>query len=156
MAAETWKPFFPNGKGLLDGAKLNRILTGLQAIQSLVSGTINATGAFILGGTYSETVTTVAAAGASVGTATAIPATASLVNVTVTASTEGVKLPSIATVGVGSVITVMPSTTVGVKVYAGAAGQSIGTGTTNTTALLVALNTVKNFIAITATKWRAQ
>jgi hypothetical protein len=95
---------------------------------------------------------TVAAAGATVGTATAISATAgSVVIVTVTASTEGVKLPSITNVGMR--FWVFPSTTVGAKVYAGVAGQSIGTGTTNTTAVVVAKNTGTMFVALSTTKW---
>jgi hypothetical protein len=153
---------------LQDGNKLNRIFTAVQAISGLVTGTLTATGAtaisglltltggLSLTGNYAETITTIAAAGATVGTATAIPAGSSSVFVTVTASTEGVKLPSITTVGVGSVITVIPSVTVGIKVYAGVAGQSIGAGTTNTTAVAVALNAPRNFIAVSATKWRIQ
>lgn len=95
---------------------------------------------------------TVAAAGASAGTATALPSTTAYnVMVTVTASTEGVKLPAAAT---GLRFLIMPSTTVGVKVYANAAGQSIGTGTTNTTAVTVALNTATKFLAVSKTKWR--
>lgn len=95
---------------------------------------------------------TVAAAGASLGTATAISATGgSNVFVTVTASTEGVKLPSIT--GAGMRFTVWAATGVGVKVYANAAGQSIGAGTTATTAVLVPKTTATTFIASSTTKW---
>ena len=62
-----------------------------------------------------------------------------------------VKLPTPTT---GFRVTVLPSTTVGVKVYPNAAGQSIGTGTTATTAVVVAANKATQFIATSATKWR--
>lgn len=93
----------------------------------------------------------VAAAGASQGTATQIPGNPGLVFVTVTASTEGVKLPTPAT---GKRLTMVASATVGNKVYPAAAGQSIGTATTATTAFALALNTSTQFIATSATKWR--
>src|SRR6185312_9584904 len=136
MAASAWKKIFPDGRGLLDGNHLNRIFTAAAAIQGLVTGTLTATGAaaftggVTLGGVQVDQLTTVAAAGASLGTATAIPITANTVVVTVTASTEGVKLPVAST---GRSITILANPTVGNKVYGAAAGQLIGANTTATT-----------------------
>ena len=96
---------------------------------------------------------TVAAAGASVGTATAIPATAYIVNVTVTASTEGVKLPTAST---GRELTLLTPTTKGYKVYGGAAGQLINANTTNTTSYAIVTLKPVTFYGVDATHWRAQ
>ena len=93
----------------------------------------------------------VAAAGATQGTATKIGVTAYNVIVSATTSSEGIKLPTAAT---GLQFKVVTPTANGVKVYANAAGQSIGTGTTNTTATTVAANSVQGFLAVSATKWR--
>lgn len=100
-----------------------------------------------------ETLTTIAAAGATQGNATAIPSTAILVNVTVTASTEGVKLP---TAAAGLVLTLLTPTTKGYKVYGGAAGQLINANTTATTAYAVTTNKPVTFYGVDATHWRAQ
>jgi hypothetical protein len=121
---------------------------------NITGTTANFTGAATFGalsGAVSNAVTTVAAAGATVGTATAIPTTANLVYVTVTASTEGVKLPTWTT---GARLEMIASLTVGNKVYAAAAGQSIATGTTNTTAFALPKNTISVFRAgNVANKW---
>lgn len=97
--------------------------------------------------------TTVAAAGASQGTATAIPATAYIVNVTVTTSTEGVKLPTPST---GREMTLLTPTTKGYKVYTNLAGQVINAATTATTAFAVATLKPVTFYGVDATHWRAQ
>lgn len=102
------------------------------------------------GGQTQNTVT-IAAAGATQGTATAIPATAAVVNVTTTTSSEGVKLPTAAT---GKTITVAPPTTKGVKIYGGAAGQLINANTTATTAFAAASAQPVTFIGVDATHWR--
>ena len=96
--------------------------------------------------------TTVAAAGASQGTATQIPSTAYIVNVNVTASTEGVKLPTAST---GREINLLTPTTKGYKVYGGAAGQLINAATTATTAYAVATLKPVTFYGVDATHWRA-
>ena len=104
-------------------------------------------------GTYKEGQTTLAAAGATQGTATAIPATAVVVNVTVTASTEGVKLPTVAT---GRQITLLTPTTKGYKVYAAAAGQVINAASTATTAYAMTTNHVATFFGVDTAHWRVQ
>lgn len=76
----------------------------------------------------------IAAAGATQGTATQI--TTSNVIVTVTASTQGVKLPTAAT---GKKVTVIVPGTVGVKVYP-STGDKISTGSTNAAVALGADN----------------
>jgi hypothetical protein len=142
---------FASGFRLFTGESLNSLvnvinnMTGFGTPQPITATTITTSGASL------SAPTTVAAAGATQGNATAIPVTANNIVVTVTASTEGVKLPS---VSVGARYTILPSTTVGCKVYAGVAGQSIGTGTTATTAVSVALNKATQFIGVSATKWR--
>ena len=92
-----------------------------------VQGTLTATGGTSGGGAASganlQKITTVAAAGATLGTATAISSAAREVYATATASTEGVKLPTAVT---NTLIRVWASAAVGVKVYAAAAGQKIG------------------------------
>lgn len=154
---------FPTGFAMVQGSVINAIiavvnnLSGNGTRQALTASTINANGVATLsgGGVYSgaqkDTLTTVAAAGATLGTATAIPATANAVLVTVTASTEGIKLPTAAT---GLVVTVLADPSVGNKVYAAAAGQVIGANSTATTAYVLVKNTVTIFYAISATKWR--
>lgn len=133
--------------------------SGTSTLAAVTATTLNTSGvATLAGGTATTgattyTLTTVAAAGATQGTATAIAATANNVVVTVTASTEGVKLPTAVT---GKKITIWASTTVGVNVYAAAAGQSIGTGSTATTAYALVKNTATTFLATSATKWRVE
>ena len=119
-----------------------------------VQGTLTATGGTSGGGAASganlQKITTVAAAGATLGTATAISSAAREVYATATASTEGVKLPTAVT---NTLIRVWASAAVGVKVYAAAAGQKIGAATTATTAVAIAKNTATSFLAINATNW---
>lgn len=90
---------------------------------------------------------TLAAAGASQGNAALI--TGKRVIVTVTASTQGVKLP----VGfAGREIEVYAAGTVGVKVYPGS-GAKIGATSTNGSRTLAADKAAK-YVAISATQWR--
>ena len=104
-------------------------------------------------GAQKGSLVTVAAAGATLGTATAIPGTAYIVNVTVTASTEGVKLPTAST---GREMTLLTPTTKGYKVYGAAAGQLINANTTATTAYAVTTLKPVTFYGVDATHWRAQ
>ncbi len=157
MAASAWQKLFPDGRGLLNGNHLNRIFTGAAKVSAMEMATLTldtgltlAAGATITGQTKGSLVT-VAATGATAGTARSVGTTSSLIVVTNTASTEGVKLPTAAT---GLQITVMAPTALATLVYAAAAGQSIGTGTTNTTAFKVTANTSTTFVAISKTKWR--
>lgn len=144
MAASNFTKFV-DGYRLINGTKLNRLFTGAESLQS-----ISVTGQTTIGGPLVNGIANVKATGASAGTARAISTTANIVYVSVTASTEGVKLPAAAT---GRAITIIASPTVGVKVYANAAGQSIAAGTTNTTATTVPLNNSITFQAISKTKW---
>lgn len=91
----------------------------------------------------------VAAFGASQGNATQIGVAAFSVVVTVTASTEGVKLPSAAT---GLQYRVLANPTVGVKVYP-FLGDVIGAAATNGAYALVK-NTVTTFFAVDTVFWR--
>lgn len=157
MAATAWNKMFPDGRGLLNGNHLNRIFTGAAKINQLVTegqvtvgGVLTTSAGQAITGGLNFPPTTVAAAGATQGTATAIVAAAILVLVTVTASTEGVKLP---TPVAGKTLWIAADTAVGNKVYPAAAGQSIGTATTATTAYVLAKNTVTQFFAKSATKW---
>lgn len=117
------------------------------------TGIITATGGVAITGAQSGGLTTVAAAGATQGTATAIPASAYIVNVTVTVSTEGVKLPTAST---GREITLLTPTTKGYKVYGAAAGQLINANTTATTAYAVSTLKPVTFYGVDTTHWRAQ
>lgn len=132
--------------GALTGVEQLPIDTELTGGQSPLSAYINSA-AFGLG------FQTVAAAGASQGNATAISLPAATVAITVTASTEGVKLPAVST---GARFLLMASPTVGNKVYAAAAGQKIGTATTATTAFVMAANTSTLFVGIDTSHWRVQ
>jgi hypothetical protein len=99
-----------------------------------------------------KAIQTVAAAGATQGTATQISALSGLiVKVTVTASTEGVKLPVAST---GMLITVMADPAVGVKVYPFTNGI-IGSAATNAAVALVK-NKVNLYIGVDTRRWRAQ
>lgn len=113
-----------------------------------VQGTVTTTGGGA--GANLQAITTVAAAGATLGTATAIPATARVVYATVTLSSQGVKLPTAAT---NLTVVVMAQSDKGVKVYAAAAGQKIAAATTATTAFALAKTTVSQFFAINTTNW---
>lgn len=104
-------------------------------------------------GAQKGSLITVAAAGATQGTATQIAAAAYIVNVTVTASTEGVRLPTPST---GREMTLLTPTTKGYKVYTAAAGQVINAATTATTAYAVATLKPVTFYGVDATHWRAQ
>ena len=156
-------PQFPiQGPSAIFGSHLNKLVTALNNITGngsaqavtgttgIFTGLLTASGGQKTSGSKTVGITTVAAAGTSVGTATAIVGTASVVLVTTTASSEGVKLPTPAT---GLRIDLYAPTAHGVKVYARASGQSIGTATTNTTAYAVAANKGTFFLAISATKW---
>lgn len=101
-------------------------------------------------GQLKVTPVTVKATGANVAAARTVGVTSSFIVTTATASTEGVKLPTPST---GLQVQVQAPTNVAVLVYASAAGQSIGTGTTNTTAFKVTANTGTLFTAISTTKW---
>lgn len=94
---------------------------------------------------------TVKATGNSVANARTVGNVAQVIVINATASSEGVKLPTPAT---GRAVTIIAPTANGVTVYASAAGQSIGVGTTNTTGFVVAKNQATEFIAISLTKWR--
>lgn len=114
------------------------------------NSTATLTNGLTRGGAQISTVSFVAAAGATQGNATAIAAGQSTVVVTVTASTEGVKLPTAAT---GKRVDIFADPSVGAKVYAAAAGQKIGTATTATTAFALAKNTATVFLAKNTTQW---
>lgn len=123
----------------------------------VVEGNINATGsASFAGGTTSAgqekvTLVTVIATGANVAAARTVGTTSSYIVVNASTSAEGVKLPTPST---GLRIVILPPTANGVLVYASAAGQSVGAGTTNTTGFAAPKNIISTFIAISATKWR--
>lgn len=154
MAVPNFKAFWPPGKGLQDGNKLNKLFTGQEGIQGLViqaGGSFTSNAGSIVNGQQKQNLVTVIATGNSVANARTVGVAASLIVVNATASTEGVKLPTPTT---GLEITVLAPTAVAVLVYASAAGQSIGTGTTNTTAFKVTANTGTVFYAISKTKWR--
>jgi hypothetical protein len=91
----------------------------------------------------------VAAAGATQGGATAIPSTIQRVMVTVTASTEGIILPTAAT---GRVRRVFVPGTVGVKIYP-PLGASIDTGSANAPITLAAGKGIE-FTASDTTHWK--
>lgn len=90
---------------------------------------------------------TLAAAGATQGTASAISKSA--VYVTVTASTQGIKLPTAAE---GKRVVIFSAPTVGVKVYP-FSGDKIGAAATNT-AVVLASGKGNIYQAIDATTWR--
>lgn len=149
-----------NGPRMFFGEKLNEIINQLNALSSNGANggstagagaftTLSATSGITTTGAVNRTITTVAAAGASQGNATAIAATAAVVLVTVTASTEGVKLP---TAVAGQQIQVMVPGTVGVKVYP-AAGAAIDAGSSNAAQALAAGKS-NIFTATSTTAWK--
>lgn len=158
MAVEVWKNFWPPGRGLVDMNKLNRLFTGAQQAQAInVSGGATIAGGMILSGgvtvagqrNYNQA--TVIATGNSVANARTVGTTSSVIVVNSSTSAEGVKLPTPVT---GLAVTILTPLTVGVTVYASAAGQSIGTGTTNTTGNVAVKNAATTYYAISKTKWR--
>lgn len=111
--------------------------------------TLTATSRTNQAGTLVQTPTIIAAAGATQGNATAI--TTGFVIVTVTASTQGVKLPAAST---GLTVRVSIGGTKGVKVYP-AAADKISTAATNVAVLLVADKT-NLYVAKDQTTWLVQ
>lgn len=100
----------------------------------------------------SSAIQIVAAAGATQGTATPISAVKGLlVKVTVTASTQGVKLPVAST---GLRLYVMADPSVGVKVYP-ATGGFIGSAASNAAVALVKAKT-NLYVAVDKLHWRTQ
>lgn len=123
--------------------------TGTGGSSSVANQTVTGTlTAAAITGVNTETFIpqVLAAAGATQGAAGAI--TKSRVIVTVTASTQGVKLPTAAT---GLEVRVMVPGTVGVKVYP-AANAKIDTAATNTAQALVA-GKANVFLARDTTRW---
>lgn len=102
-------------------------------------------------GASSTTPSTVAAAGATQGNATAIGASVTDVIVTVTASTQGLKLP---TASLGKRLRVWPDTVKGNKLYP-ATGGKVGAAATNA-AISVVANKPVDLLGVSATAWRVQ
>ncbi len=98
MAVQAYR-VFPNGFRLIDGTKLNKLFQGNEQMQAInvsgtstlgvvnASGLVTASGGLSITGAQKQTPSVVAAAGATQGNATAIPAAASFVICTVTSST---------------------------------------------------------------------
>lgn len=127
-------------------------LAAVLAAPGAIGGTTPGAGSFAgltNSGAMVSVPSTVAAAGASQGNATAIGASVTDVFVTVTASTQGVKLP---TPALGKQVNVWPDYTKGCKLYP-STGTRIGTASTNT-ALAVVLNKPVRLIGDSATRWR--
>lgn len=94
--------------------------------------------------------TTVTAAGATQGNATALTNFKNLVTVALTASTKGVRLPTAAT---GLEIVVGNAATFGVKVYPASGGQIQAVATNGADGTVLAINKVNRYYAINSTKW---
>ena len=128
----------------------NGVVGGVTAaagtFTTLIATTIQAT-TFVQNGIGTYTAQTAAAAGATQGTATQI--TNSAVIVTVTASTQGVKLPVAAA---GKRVLIFGAQTVGVKVYP-ASGNLISGAATNA-AVLLAAGKGNIYQAVDGTTWR--
>lgn len=158
MTVKAFRPF-QNGFRLIDGFKLNQLFSGAMSfVAAIVGGSINGTA---IGATSPSTgsftsLTTngaefvspqiLAAAGASQGNAALI--TKATVIVTVTASTEGVKLPVAAT---GAQVQIMVPGTKGVKVYPNT-NNKISTAATNVAVALVA-DKANIYVAKDAVTW---
>lgn len=117
-----------------------------------VSGLATLSGGQVYNGQEKVTLAVVKATGNSFATGRTVGTTTSYIVVNATASTEGVILPAVISTGLR--YTILAPSANGVKVYAGAAGQSINAGTTNTTAFLVTLATGTVFYGVSTTKWR--
>lgn len=135
------------GFRLFAGETLNTIIDAVNTNTNKLAGTGSATlNSPTTTGLQVQTPTIVAAAGATQGGATQI--TTSRVIVTVTASTEGVKLPTAAT---GKLVYINVGGTVGVKVYP-FTNDKISTASTNV-AVALAADKGNVYIAKDATTW---
>jgi hypothetical protein len=139
--------FYGNGNDTVDGlaaASASYVAKGdsvwLACVTAGVWQTVSTRGVI-------KTPQTLAATGATQGNAAQI--TAQLVFVTITASTEGVKLPSAVP---GMEVTVCADTAKGVKVYP-ATNAKIGSAATNVAVALAANKTAK-YYAFSTTQWR--
>ena len=138
MALKAITNFPISGYGLIDGNHINKLVAAVNGFLGF-------------GGSNPSTINpiTVKAAGATQGNATQIPGGALWAFVSVTASTEGVKLPSAST---GATIWVFANQTVGNKVYPFLA-DVIGSAATNAAFALVK-NTATLFVAQDSVRWR--
>ncbi len=140
-----------NGLTTLTPATYQSGSTPREAIDTNAPGGVSPqTAALPTGAVGMGDFSTLLPAGASVGTAVPVVGFKSVIFTSLTASTKGVKLPTAVT---GLSVLIINGATFGVKVYANAAGQSIGAGTTNTTAVVLAINKATVYFAVSATKW---
>lgn len=142
-----------NGFRLFAGEKLNEIIAATNTLTAngANGGATAGVGSFTnltTNGVAIETAQTLAAAGATQGNATLI--TKSVVIVTVSASTEGVKLPPSP---LGKRVTVLADPVVGVKVYPNTNCQIEAVATNVAQALVKAKANI--YWGVSATKWRA-
>lgn len=110
------------------------------------SGNTTLSGNLTVAGTTTRTIQTLAAAGATQGDAGAI--TGGVVVVTITASTQGIRLP---TAVAGLQVQVFNNLTLNVNVYP-ATGANIGAGVTNAAVVLSAAKS-NIYLATSATQW---
>ncbi len=93
--------------------------------------------------------TSVTAAGATQGNATALTAFKNVITVALTASTKGVKLPTPVT---GLEILIANAATFGVKIWP-STGSQIAANATNAVGPVLAINKASRFLAVSSTKW---
>lgn len=149
MANPSPLPTVPTGWRLPNGNWFNDIIARVNGlVNGSLSQSVNAT-SFTQDGAETRVADTVAAAGTTIADATEIAADTSTVIVTVTASTQGVKLP---VASAGKRLQVFASPTVGVLVYP-RTGSTIGAGATNA-GVAVTLNTAQMYQAVDAQTWR--
>lgn len=159
-------PQFPiTGFATVLGSSLNAMvnvlnnLTGNGTAQAVTATTINATGLAtlsggeVVGGFLSGVPQLLTAAGTTQLGAAAILGSLAIINVSTTASTHGVRLPTAAT---GLEVTVGNLGTFGVKVYPATNGK-IGAASTNAAdSTVLAINKANTYVALNKTLWVVQ
>lgn len=131
----TFNPF-QNGFRTIDGSKLNKLFSGLQALTGLA-----------LSGFMSQNPQILTATGATQAAATLITKSVAIITVS-TASARGVRLPTAST---GLMVNLFSQCTQGSKVYPGA-GARISSAATNV-AVVIAGFKGNLYVAENATTW---
>lgn len=131
------------------GAKVITTPTGAEYVELIAGGPLKDVAKLqTIFDTLSITPQLIAAAGASQGNATAITSK-NVIVVTVTASTEGIKLPVAVT---GIEVTVANGAAHGVKIYPNTNGK-IGAASTNAADTVLAINKENKYKAVNTTFW---
>ena len=128
-------------------------LNGDVNLGNAISDTITVTGATTFANGYQQSPTTVAAAGSNQGDSTAVTAGLSMLSITSTGGSQGVKLP---TASIGQIITLVRVTATNVVLIYPNTGGYIDAGVVNAALSMTAATKVVVCVGISTTAWECQ